>query len=174
MGRQKVYVIQVLGGHEEQARRALERAMGELARDCFTPLCTLRKKVRGEWRDTSSLLFSGYVFVQTAEPRVLLEASRKVGVLSRMLGVSGDSFKALSEDEVAWLDAVTGGETHIVGMSTAVQEGDRIVVTDGPLRGQEALIQKVDRHKRVAYLRIHILGRDTRVRVGLEVVSKRG
>ena len=58
-------------------------------------------------------------------------------------------------------------------MSTGVIEGDQVIVTEGPLRGYEALISMIDRHKRLAFLEMHMFGRTKIVKVGLEIVSKR-
>lgn len=173
MARPHVYVVQVVGGREENAREGIAREMGDAAQDCFTPRCDLSKKVHGIWKPVRSLLFPGYVFVETSSPQRLLKVLPNVHGFTRLLGVNGDSYRSLTSDEVAWLDAVTSGETHAMGMSQAVQEGDRIVVTNGPLRGREAQIIKVDRHKRLAWIEVHILGRTTKVKVGLEVVRKR-
>ena len=38
--------------------------------------------------------------------------------------------------------------------------------------GYEGGIQKIDRHKRLAYVEIKMLGRTTVVKLGLEIVSK--
>jgi transcriptional antiterminator NusG len=89
------------------------------------------------------------------------------------LGESNESFLALTDDEVAWLNAFTNVETHVVEMSEGVIEGDRVLVTKGPLRGHEGLIAKVDRHKRLAELEIRMFGRDKRVRIGLEIVERK-
>ena len=58
-------------------------------------------------------------------------------------------------------------------MSEGIIEGDQIIVTRGPLCGKEGLIQKIDRHKRKAWLEMKMFGREQRVEVGLEIVEKR-
>lgn len=55
-------------------------------------------------------------------------------------------------------------------MSEGIIEGDQIRVLKGPLQGYEALVAKVDRHKRLAYIDLNILGRIKTVKVGLEIV----
>lgn len=57
--------------------------------------------------------------------------------------------------------------------SSGVMEGDEIVILNGPLMNQTGLIKKLDRHKRLAYLEIEILGRVKTVKVGLEIVRKK-
>lgn len=79
----------------------------------------------------------------------------------------------LAPDEAAWLNAFTDVETHVVQMSEGFIEGDRVLVTRGPLKGHELEIKRINRHKREAELEVPILGRTKRIKVGLEIVSKR-
>ena len=58
-------------------------------------------------------------------------------------------------------------------MSRVFIENDRVIITSGPLKGNEALIKKIDRHKRRAYLEIEMFGRKVEAQVGLEIVKKR-
>ena len=57
-------------------------------------------------------------------------------------------------------------------MSTGYIEGDHIIITDGPLKGYEALIKKIDRHKRIAFIEINLLNQPNIIKVGLEIISK--
>lgn len=59
-----------------------------------------------------------------------------------------------------------------MGMSEGIIEGDRVIVTRGPLRDLEANIIKIDRHKRLAWVDVDMCGRSKTIRVGLEIVSK--
>lgn len=60
----------------------------------------------------------------------------------------------------------------MVDMSCGVIENDKIIITDGPLMNLEGYITKIDRHKRIAYVDVELLGKITRVQVGLEIISK--
>ena len=57
-------------------------------------------------------------------------------------------------------------------MSLGIKEGDRVVVTQGPLVGHEGLIREINRRKSVAYLEFNLCGRRVSTRVGLGVLSK--
>ena len=173
MARARIYVIQVTSGREERTRSMVLRLLGDVVGDCYTPGYECARKVGGEWRTVTRMLFPGYVFVETADPAGLLQRLRTVPAFTRLLGASDDSILALTDGEVAWLNAFTNAETHVAEMSEGVIEGDRVLVTKGPLRGHEGLIAKVDRHKRTAELQIRMFGRDKRVRIGLEIVRKR-
>lgn len=89
-----------------------------------------------------------------------------------MVGGRDERYVPLSHDEVAWLQALTNVETHTVEFSEGVIEGDEVKVWKGPLKGQEAKIVKIDRHKRLAWIEMKMFGRTKVVKVGLEIVSK--
>ena len=174
MARSSLYVIQVTGGREEHARRLVLRLLPDVVEDCYTPAYETQKKIHGEWKLVRGVLFPGYVFVQTSDPSALRHGLANVPAFTRLLGGSDDHFIPLTDDEVAWLNAFTDVETHTVHMSEGVIEGDRVLVTKGPLRGHEAQIARIDRHKRIAELEVHMFGRTKRIRVGLEIFRKHG
>ena len=64
------------------------------------------------------------------------------------------------------------GKKGLFDLSEGIIEGDRIIVTSGPLVGNEGSIRKIDRHKRLAYLEFDMFGQDVKAAVGLEIVEK--
>lgn len=173
MPKSRLYVIHVTGRQEEHVKALVLKLLSDVARDCYTPAYECARKIGGTWCRVTKMLFPGYVFVETSDPAGLRDRLSEIPAFARLLGASKESFLALTDDEVAWLNAFTNAETHVVEMSEGVIEGDRVLVTKGPLRGHEGLIRKVNRHKRLAELEIHMFGRDKRVRIGLEIVRKR-
>ena len=168
----RIYVIQVIGGRERTGAELLRRHADDVVEECFLPTFELMRRKDGEWRKVRELLFPGYLFVKTNDPERLAVRLRAVPVFMRLLG-NDDSFTPLFPDEVTWLEAFTTAKTHVVEMSRGVIEGGAVVVTDGPLKGREAQITKINRHKRLAYLDMHMFGRTKSVRIGLEIVRKR-
>ena len=173
MARSALYVIQITAGREEHVRRLVLRLLQGAVEDCYTPAYESMKKVHGEWKLVRGTLMPGYVFVQTRDPETVAQSLRTVPAFTRFLGKSDESFTPLTDDEVAWLNAFTNVETHVAEMSQGVIEGDRVLVTKGPLRGHEAQIARIDRHKRTAEIEVHMLGRTKRIKVGLEIFRKR-
>lgn len=131
------------------------------------------KRTDGAWHKRCERLFPGYVFVQTEDPRKVQQLLYTVPTLTRMLDSAGDTFLPLAPDEVAWINIHTNAGTHVVEMSEGVIEGDRVAVNSGPLKGQEASISRIDRHKRLAWVDVDMFGRHKTIRVGLEIVAKR-
>lgn len=169
-----MYVLQVPGGRERATCDLLQKMLGdELVGECLVPLFESMRRVRGEWHRDQRRLFPGYVFLTTPDIVRVVQRLRELPFFARVIGGHDERYVPLSAEEVAWLQALTNVETHTVEFSQGVIEGDEVKVIKGPLRGQEAKIRKIDRHKRLAFLEMHILGRTKVVKVGLEIVSKR-
>ena len=76
---------------------------------------------------------------------------------------TGDQIISLTESEIQFLLRF-GGTEQLVKMSTGFVEQDQIIILDGPLKGMEGYIKKIDRHRREASLD---------VKVGLEIIGKK-
>ena len=168
-----LYVIQVRGGTEEAMRHSLLSIAPATVQECFIPEYETMWATRGEWKPTRAKLFPGYIFVKTTDPADLATVLAGIPAFARLLGANGEKFIPLSDDEVAWLNVFTTADTHLVEMSQGFNEGDRVTVIRGPLKGHEAQIAKIDRHKRIAVLDVRMFNQTKQVKVGLEIVWKR-
>ena len=168
-----MYVVQVMGGRERHVAELINKIKPESIEECFTPSFELMKKRGGEWRRVTDILFPGYLFIVSDDATKAYAQLRAIPAFTRLLGSRDDGFTPLTSDEMAWLEAFTTVRGRVVPMSTAIIEGDRVIVTDGPLKGHETLLSKIDRHKRLAFLDMHMFGRNKTIKVGLEVVRKR-
>lgn len=166
-----VYAVQVTGGRELHAASLIERFAAQEITRCYVPCYELMKRYSGEWRKVREILFPGYLFVTARDPKAAAAALWRTPTFARLLGNDG-TFIPLSKDELSWLERLSAPQSHVVEMSEGVIEGDSVVVTRGPLVGHEALIKKIDRHKKLAYLDMYMFGRTKTVRVGLEIVKK--
>lgn len=168
----EMYVLQVPGGRECAARDLLVKLLGDRVRECFVPLCEVMRRRGGEWRREAQRLFPGYVFVTTDDIAGLAQSLRELPFFAKVIGGHDEVYVALLPEEVAWLQALTNVESHTVELSSGVIEGDEVKIWKGPLKGQEARIKKIDRHKRLAFVEMHMFGRTKVIKVGLEIVSK--
>lgn len=168
-----VFVVQVIGGQEDRAAALIAKIAQGAVEDCFVPKREVMHRKSGQWHRILEKLFPGYVFVQTSTPEQVREVLGRLPAFTRMLTFAGDACLPLTADEVAWINATTNADTHVMEMSEGVIEGDRVVVACGPLKGREASITRIDRHKRLAWVGMDMFGRHKTIRVGLEIVSKR-
>lgn len=165
------YVIQVRGGMEENIWQQCQSTISPpVLEKCFIPYYEQMKRYQGKWNKEKKILFPGYVFMVSDEVEELYFELKNVNGLTKILG-AGDEVISLNQEEVEFLKQL-GCEEQIVEVSEGVIEGGNVVVTRGPLQGLEGCIRKIDRHKRVAYLGIEIMGRLVETQVGLDIVEK--
>lgn len=167
-----LYVIQVSGGKENRAVSLINKYVSKgLIRECFIPRFETMRRYRGEWRKRIEILMPGYLFIECIDVKRVNEELRHVPAFTRLLGNDGN-FISLTADETRWLNAFTSLGDRVVKMSEGVIEGDKVIILNGPLMNHEGLISKIDRHKRIAYLDMPIMGRTKTVKVGLEIIAK--
>lgn len=165
------YVIQVKSGSEEGIRRQCEKIIEtDILERCFIPYCEQMKRYHGEWHKERKILFPGYVFLVSDDEETLFFRLKNVIGLTKLIG-TGTEIVPLEEEEIRFLREL-GKEEQIVSMSEGFIKNDRVVVTKGPLKGNEGLIRKIDRHKRKAWLEVEMFGRKIEAQVGLEIVGK--
>ena len=166
------YVVQVRTGKEEEIAKKLQFHIDhDILLECFIPHCVRKKKFRGQWQLVEEVLFRGYIFVITDKIDDLYTQLKKVPDLTILLGNDGEEIFPVYPQEALFLSRFST-ENHIVDFSKGYINGDAISIIEGPLMGLEGHITKIDRHKRVAYVDVNLLGRVSTVQVGLEIISK--
>ena len=96
---------------------------------------------------------------------------RDLPEFARLLA-QGNEFVPLAPAEVEVIGGFTKPGDRVVPMSVGVKDGDRVVITQGPLVGHEAMVKEIWRRKSIAILEIDMCGRTVTTRVGLGVLSK--
>lgn len=166
------YVIQVVGGREETAKRLIEeRADPATFDEVFVPHYRASRKVNGEWEFHYPVLTPGYLICDTREIGAFEAQLRAIPAFMRLLGDSS-GFKPLDRAERAWLEEWTSREDRVVQGSTGRIEKGRLKILSGPLLGREADVVKVNRRKKKAVVRMVIMGRPKEVTLELEIVGK--
>ena len=137
--------------------------------DCYVPQSQLPMRIQGVWELRDSIIFPGYIFLETADLASLEADLELITDYHRLLRTEG-GISVLAPDEAQAIQALCG-PTHYIPTSFGTIVAGQLHVSRGPLQGREHAIVKIDRHKRCAYLRAGVLGRAA-VRVGLEVPTK--
>ena len=175
------YVVQVTAGSEKRMCEAIGQACEELdgrsggegprvgLKECFCPRYASRKKRMGNWHDTTRTLLPGYVIAVARHPAGLAHALRGLKDFARVLA-SEETYLPLDEAEREWLESQTTPADRVVPLSFACKEGDRLVVTDGPLEGNEAMITRLDRKNCIAHVEFHAGQMTLKTTVGLVVM----
>lgn len=178
MSRPKWYIVQVSTGQEAIAChrivsvcQAQNGVGGPLVHECFAPRFLTRHKFGGEWRDVEKRLLPGYVVVVTDKPGALARVLKTMPGFARVL-TQGETFVPLSKGDREWMETFTSKGERTIALSVAYKEGDRVIVTSGPLKGREGLIKGVNRSKCLAILEFSVGGIRITARVGLAIVNK--
>jgi len=115
-------------------------------------------------------MFPGYFFVDTDDIEELALQLQKVEGFSTVLTVNKKFYPLTGKD--ADLTEDLYNNKGIFDVSKGIIEGDEIVITSGPLKGQEGLIKRIDRHKRLACLEFVMFDQVVKGAVGLEIIEK--
>ena len=82
-----------------------------------------------------------------------------------------DDVSALSTEERAYLEGLMDEEHNVRISKGEILDGE-VIITEGPLKGYESNIIRIDRHKRRAILNVRMNNQDLQVDVSLEIVKK--
>ncbi len=165
------YVIWTETGTEYDLRERIEREISkELFSGCMIPTKTEQQKWSGQIKNVTKVLFPGYVFIDTEEPEQLHIKIRRIKYNSRVMR-TGEEFTPITETERRIIKSLTDADGN-VGISTGIIEDGILGVIDGPLKGFEKYIVKIDRYKRKAWLKMKLFGEEKRFNLSLSVIEK--
>lgn len=171
-----MYVMQVLTGKEEYVMNFVRSWLLEDGEDIYAPTCEREINLHGKPLKVAARVFPGYLFIQSGKVidfYFRIKRTKEHSFLQTLTKVlrTEDTFSPMSEgEENAFLSLF--GKDHRIGISRGVIHEGKLHILDGPLRGREDDIIKIDRHKKMAILQVRILGRDMSVKAGLEVAEK--
>lgn len=170
MSTQNWYVLYVSGGKEARIVSFLK----DHEIKAFTPTMERIHKKQGAYQKIVVPMFPNYIFIiSELDQKDFNEELRKLKQLKsgiiKQLTYDNDGTSALLPEEKDLLESLMD-DCYLIRHSVGMMEGDRIIVTDGPLIGMESRIKRVDRHKRLAYLECELLGKQ--VKISLEVIKK--
>ena len=170
------YVLFIRTGCERKAEKYLNK---RLDNNIFSPFILMEQmlfKTSGQIKKELKPIFPGYVFIET-------EATRQeiIKEMQDIFHTSHDIFRfvkygdtgdiAMKEDERNTLQKLCNDD-HCIEASSGIIAGNRVYVKEGPLKGFESIIRKIDRHKRRAFIELDFMGDVRKVAVALEIVEK--
>ena len=163
----------------EQCRRLTEpEGIGEII--CFQYQRMLR--YGGSWHLENRTALPGYIFLSDSKTAGRKEKAGEEAAAAEGRRHSSRKAWAGCKDSKAAPPSMIPchisclkelcSEGNLIGMSQGIIKNGIPIVTQGPLKGREHLIRKIDRHKRTAEIEIRLAGRRERMAVGLEIYEK--
>lgn len=164
------YVMQVHTGQEQKVCEQCRSRIMEEDEDVFVFLAERMTKTEGVWTLITSRLFPGYVFVETRKIEDFFMRLKNMGVMTKVLCTGGEMTPIYPEEEERL--RLLGGESHIVKYSEGYEEGEKLTVTSGALKGYQGAVKKILRHQRLVVLEMPLMGQSVEVTLGLGVVRR--
>lgn len=162
-----------MAGKEEKIITTINRS--DLV-NAFTPKRAKLLRQKGQVLKIHEILFLGYVFVETDVAykdfiQHLNQHIKPVQGFVRLLERDHTGTQSLYPHERSFIESFTNHQ-RIIETSTGFIEGDKIIITEGPLVGHESQIKRIDRHKKIAELDISMFGQIRKIKVSCEILSK--
>lgn len=165
------YVIQTVSGKEQScAGICRARIDSSLYNRIFVPMYIDKLHFKGKWHDVKKVLFPGYFFIDTEEIDAVSDIISGIELFAKILK-NAEKPSPIHSEEKNFLQSMMDDE-YIIHCSKGFIIGEKICITEGPLRNHYGLIRKIDRHRRTANLEINFFGRMTPAEVGLEVLAR--
>ena len=164
------YVIQVQARHEEAVvQKCRDRVLlpGEQA---FVIMAERMFRKKEGWEKQLHPAFQKYVFAEMEDVEDFRIRLRKIKELAKLLEIGGDITPIRPEEQELLLEL--GGDDHIIRISEGYMEGEKLVVTDGPLKGLEGTVKRVNPRQHMVEIVTSLLGEESVVRLGVELVQR--
>lgn len=170
-----MFCIQTDTHYIEKIRNSIRDNVLVPGEEVFMPVTERMRKIDGKWQRVLVPMFFGYLFITSDHPdelyiRLHSALGRTIFKYVKLIRDNEYIIPLSKEDEKIVTEL--SDENHVIKASMGYIKGDRLYVTDGPLRGREGEVIKIDRHKRIAILAVDFLGEKRNITVGLEVVRK--
>ncbi len=124
------------------------------------------RRYKGAWHLEQKLLFPAHVFLESENEDILLQELAKCNVTAK----AGPPIQ-INKEEEQFLRILCGKEHHLRISKGVICKG-AAHITEGPLKGMESRICKIDRHKRLARISTTTLQDDCLIPAGLEITEK--
>lgn len=165
------YVLYCPNQKEEELLYACKRHLTrEALEDAFVFTYDRMRRYNGVWHLEQQPLFPHYLFLESRNEEKLTEELKRYPQVFSVFENDGKLVRVEPEEEK--LLRILCGSGHHSGMSRGYIQNGQTVVTEGPLRGRENLIRRIDRHKRIARIGMPSMGSFREMQVGLEIISK--
>ncbi|MGM1050336.1 MAG: antiterminator LoaP [Bacillota bacterium] len=181
------YAIFVKTGKEDLVRRMFQKHFDESVVRAIVPRRKLLEKKQGQTYEVYKKLFPGYVLLNTQINSKSYYEFKRIPINYRLLNKysckdniqnykenDGDletySFSKIDDEEIALILQLIG-DSETIESSTIYVENTIVTVCDGPLKGKEGIIKKIDRRKKRARIELDFNGEKMRFDVGIQVLG---
>lgn len=162
------YLLDCCGQEEEKIMTLCRERLSDAAvKDAFILTYDRMLRYAGAWHMERRLLFPSYVFLESSHEETLF---RKIQECNCIAGQKNQLDKVGYEEE-RFLKRLCGEGRHLK-MSRGIIRKGTTKITEGPLKGMENRIRRIDRHKRLARVETALRPDGHFILAGLEITEK--
>lgn len=119
-------------------------------------------------------MFPNSIFFKTSLAKSTIERKVRLwrkDISSFVTSLSYDDMETvqLKKNEQEYLEGVLDDD-YTMRHSIGIIKDDQLIIVEGPLSGKENIVKKIDRHKRLAFLDVDLLGK--LIKVPLEITQR--
>lgn len=165
------YALFVKTGKEKCVEEWLDFYFDKNTLSCFIPRRKLIERKAGATKTVLRPLFPGYVLIYVAMDYTIYYKIKSIPRLISVLRISGSSyFSAIPNIEIETIKQFTDNK-GIIDFSIAMMENTKVKIIYGPLKGKEGCIQKIDKRKKRAKIKLFFNGLERYVDIGIDFLE---
>jgi transcriptional antiterminator NusG len=161
------YAIFVETGFEEAVQQYLYFSLTDL--HSLIPKRIVPEKRNGKFEKALKKLFPGYILVQTKLNDEVYLNIKHIPHLIKVLGYE-TNYSPIDETEIAIILKLINNE-GVIDYSKVLIENSMVHVKDGPLKGLEGLIVRLNKHTHRAKIKLNFMGEQRVIEVGIEMLE---
>lgn len=165
----KWYVIYTKTGEEIRVKKFIDLLIDKNKIKTLIPRRLITERKNKQLKKKMKYLFPGYLFVKTDMCNELYYEILNIPYFLKFLKDDLEPTEVY-EDEIRIILNLMG-DSELIGYSTGVKVGSKIRIVDGPLKGYEGLIEKINKRKERAKVRLSISGNANFVDLGLHIIE---
>lgn len=168
------YAMFVKTGKEDLVQKMFRKQFDESVVRAIVPKRKLQEKKQGQAYEVYKKLFPGYVLLNTQMDSKRYYEFKRIPITHKLLNKysykdhiqnykenDGDletySFSKIDDEEISLILELIG-DSETIETSTIYIKSAKVTVCDGPLKGREGIIKKIDRRKKRARIELDFKG----------------
>lgn len=149
-----------------------ENISSAVLKDAFLFTYERMKRYQGGWHLEKEKMFPDYIFLESDDSERLFQELEPYRLAAEpMESKQGKVLLPVEAEEEQLLQELCGDERNM-SMSKGIIHQGITRVTEGPLKGKEHMISRIDRHKRLAFLKTPGFSAGAAFKAGLEITEK--
>jgi len=165
------YAIFVKTGEEDVVEKYIDYYFNKSQCHLLIPKKRINEKRKGKLYSVVKTLFPGYVFINADMNINMYYIIKKLPKVYKILNESNEFYSRIQDYEMEPILQLTK-KNDIIDYSKGFIKNSKVYIEEGPLKGLEGLIRKVDKRKCRAKIALDFMGSEKLVELGVELLRK--